>query len=159
MSTKKEIWRLLEAGEVWQKGDQYFNGSIESWENSTSRIWGSPAGHYDKPARRRMTLPEPQGWISVKERMPTKEDADDYGRVIWLRTDGAVYTERWNGKATWYHGWLPIPPIPKKPKDPDEEAWEKAWPDLQRTSYSEEAAKAAFMAGRKSVTTEGGSHA
>lgn len=155
MSTKKEIWRLLEPGvDVWQEGDEtcgpygwhatnYFGGVVKDGEDG----------------RRRMTLPEPQGWISVKERMPTKEDADVLlwnGNVCYLSSSDRVLI------ASPTH-WMSLP-NPPAPIDPDEEAWEEWSKNNLMRNYSvgnaeaDAALKEGFMAGRKSVATDGGTH-
>lgn len=166
MSTKKELWRLLEPGDVWQEGDQFWARTIKCEWRGMTILGGSVIE--GEVGRRRMTLPEPQGWISVKERMPTKEDSGAQDCVLWMFASKSIIAAGWDKqwvelKATHWMSIPPAPKEPKEPKDPDEEAWEKAYKDLDPdqtwTQSAIGAGKSAFMAGRKSAAAEGSSHA
>ena len=56
-------------------------------------------------------------WVSVKERMPTKEDAcvEHWWGVIWMDRLGTCCEARFD----WHNGfrqthWMPIPPLPQQ---------------------------------------------
>lgn len=159
MSTKKEIWRLLEPGvDMWQEGDEIENHVVQ-WEAVPS-TWIGFIVRRDAPvSRRRMTLPEPQGWISVKERMPTKEDANKEGNVLWFRSDGGRICPQisgWDKFGEWFTHWMSFPDDPV-PADPDEEAWQQFLIASHVRNWGRvfmESAKEGFLAGRKSVMTE-----
>jgi hypothetical protein len=120
-----------------------------------------PLRDNDWLARRRITLSEPQGWISVKDRMPTKEDANKQGMVVWWdglnRNDGD-----WDDYEERFTHWSTVIDALEPDRDPDEEAWDffkgsilHAQPELEK-GISWEFEKKVFLAGRKSVATEGG---
>jgi len=63
-------------------------------------------------------------WIPISERMPTREDADERGEVVWLWGDGAAMVARWG--EGWCDpqpvAWMPIPPYTRpKPGPTDAE--------------------------------------
>lgn len=62
-------------------------------------------------------------WIPVSERMPTREDGDEYGNVLWKSPDGITYAMKFShsgGDSA--VAWMPIPPYtPPKPGPTDEE--------------------------------------
>jgi hypothetical protein len=156
----KQYWRLLEPGDVWQEGDEISNPVVK-WEQVPPswikwEVKDGPIG------RRRITLSEPQGWISVKDRMPTKEDANKQGMVVWWdglnRNDGD-----WDDYEERFTHWSTVIDALEPDRDPDEEAWDffkgsilHAQPELEK-GISWEFEKKVFLAGRKSVETEGGS--
>lgn len=168
MSTKKEIWRLLEPGvDIISEGDEWlYPGPV--WGQVCSPFIGDKVGVHAAQhvcvVRRRMTLPEPQGWISVKERMPTKEDANNQGAVLWISSEHRVAYGNWDNPADGDCFWSTVPNLPSPPKHPDEEAWEEWSKKNLMRNYSvgnaeaDAALKEGFMAGRKSVATDGGSH-
>lgn len=162
MSTKKEIWRLLEPGvDVWQEGDE-FCADAGNWVPSVMQ--GSIVLKTQCVGRRRMTVPEPQGvsglcygWQEVRPNSPSAEDANTQGEVLWLlkETMGKV-AANWNS-VSYRSGssyWMMLPNDPEIQKDPDEEAWENFI-----SAAGASGVKQAFMAGRHSVVTDGGSHA
>lgn len=163
MSTKKEIWRLLEPEvDVWQAGDEIQN-PIVKWERVPPSWINWEVGRDSQLGRRRMTLPDPQGWISVKERMPTKEDASKEGLIIWGWNDNSCLPLDWRtGIHQELKWWRPFKFEPVPFTDPDEEAWEEWSKKNLMRNYSvgnaeaDAALKEGFMAGRKSVATDGG---
>ena len=56
-----------------------------------------------------------QGWISVEDRLPTEDDADDYGRMLFYWDNGLV--DVWNhvvmGENVKVTHWKPLPEPPK----------------------------------------------
>lgn len=72
------------------------------------------------------SLKASSGWVSLSERKPTKEDADDLERVLW-RLKGNVcepapFDVR-RSSAEWF--WHPMSPLPTPPPSPEEqERWE-----------------------------------
>jgi hypothetical protein len=137
----KQYWRLLEPGDVYMEGDEFLEKE-GTWETNSVRgytIEKSVVG------RRRITLPEPQGWISVKERMPTKED----GRIIWASIHGGRPVGVLPNFE--YTHWMALPTLTL---DPDEEAFNQWWGNTP--VGDRELAKRTFISGRKSVVTEGG---
>ena len=60
-------------------------------------------------------------WIPVSERMPTREDADERGEVVWKWADGGTCTGRFDEDPPPV-AWLPVPPYtPPKPGPTDDE--------------------------------------
>ena len=64
-------------------------------------------------------------WIPISERMPTREDADERGEVVWKWADGTTCTGRFEDGGEEQDpavAWLPLPPYtPPKPGPTDEE--------------------------------------
>jgi len=56
-------------------------------------------------------------WIPISERMPTREDADEYGNVLWKSPDDIPYVMKFShsgGDSA--VAWLPLPRYtPPKP--------------------------------------------
>jgi hypothetical protein len=160
----KQYWRLLEPGEIMLEWDEWlYPGPV--WAPVCSPFVGEPVGAHAamhvNVVRRRIILPEPQGWISVNERMPMKEDANKQGMVVWWdglnRNDGD-----WDDYEEGFTHWSTVIDALEPDRDPDEEAWDffkgsilHAQPELEK-GISWEFEKKVFLAGRKSVATEGG---
>ena len=56
-----------------------------------------------------------QQWISSKERKPTKEDADKYGRVLVMEF-GTISLVNYHGPTNYperFQHWMPLPEPPK----------------------------------------------
>jgi hypothetical protein len=160
----KQYWRLLEPGEFMLDRDEWlYPGPV--WAPVCSPFIGDPVGVHAAMhvniVRRRITLAEPQGWISVKERMPTKEDANKQGMVLWWDGHNAVSDRPWDAAHATH--WKTLPDYPEPDKDADEEAFSEWWSEnnLQNATLGveemERLMKHSFLAGRKSVVTEGGS--
>ena len=64
----------------------------------------------DAPIRRLITSP----WIKASERMPTKEDADEHGRICIINPCGGVGVLHWEQLMS-LDLWIPCPK-PEKPK-------------------------------------------
>jgi hypothetical protein len=74
------------------------------------------------------------GWVSVKDRMPTKKDADKFGYILKYGPT-SVYLSFWNAPHIEDDLWMPIPPLPStesggekpspSPENPDPWAKEK----------------------------------
>ena len=63
-------------------------------------------------------------WIPISERLPTREDADNRGKVLWAYPDGVVTVGDFDSPYSNEHGdgWMPLPPYtPPKPGPTDEE--------------------------------------
>jgi len=64
-------------------------------------------------------------WIAVSERLPTREDADETGEVVWKWKDGTLLTAPFDDRDNSDDApvaWLPIPKYaPPKPGPTDEE--------------------------------------
>ena len=63
-------------------------------------------------------------WIPISERMPTREDADNRGKVLWAYPDGVVTVGDFDSPYSNEHGdgWMPLPPYaPPKPGPTDDE--------------------------------------
>ena len=69
-------------------------------------------------------------WIPISERLPTREDADERGEVVWRWADGTTCTGRFDDRGDEDDpavAWLPLPPYtPPKPGPTDEEC-EELW--------------------------------
>ena len=67
-------------------------------------------------------------WIPISERMPTREDADETGEVVWKWKDGTLLTAPFDDRDNSDDApvaWLPIPPYtPPKPEPTDNECTE-----------------------------------
>lgn len=156
MSTKKEIWRLLEPGvDMWQEGDEYLVSNIVvEWDKVTRDF--DPVDKDHKVGRRRMTIPEPQGWISVKERMPMRWDGNSEGLVIWRLHEPSheklIVTAKYDAPEMEELSlfWCPL----RDPEGLDD--GEKAWMEHLQRFPNTKNMKWLFMAGRKSVATDGG---
>lgn len=151
MSAKKEIWRLLEpVVDVWQEGDEIFDQG--SW-----RLVGSNFGRELTGAsfgRRRMTLPKPQGWISVKERMPTKEDGDSDGRVLWGWSSGGYRVDFYKNVSCAPDFWMPLPAFPaKSPEEEEYLQFRRRFHGNYPPEFDLEL-RTAYFEGKKSATTE-----
>lgn len=157
MSAKKEIWRLLEPMDAGEDGDQW---------SSDGLIWRDIDKNTPlltiKFRRRLVTLPEPQGWISVKERMPTKEDGNKQGMVLWIDSELSVGVGSWDiHERGWQSHWTAIPDDPEPERDADEEAWKeyerRENEDCRWSSDEWTLCKKLFLAGRRSAqSTQGG---
>jgi hypothetical protein len=157
----KQYWRLLEPGECVQRGDEYHLKGEGPWVSVEVNDIGDVIDHGHVPYRRRITLPEPQGWISVKERMPTKEDGNKQGNVLWRMSfkdgDRRLRQGLWDTEIDpCLTHWVAIPDEPEDESNPDEEAFEKFWKKAGGISWGRIEALSIFLAGRKSVATEGG---
>jgi len=64
-------------------------------------------------------------WIPISERLPTREDADETGEVVWKWKDGTLLTAPFDGRDNSDDApvaWHPLPPYaPPKPGPTDEE--------------------------------------
>ena len=64
-------------------------------------------------------------WIQISERMPTREDADETGEVVWKWKDGTLLTAPFDDRDNSDDApvaWLPIPKYaPPKPGPTDDE--------------------------------------
>ncbi len=150
----KQYWRLLEPEvDVWQERDECL--TEKGWRAILMGAVGAICHSYEAQGRRRITLPEPQGWVSVKERMPTKEDASKEGLIIWGWSDNSCLPLDWrtgiHQEPKW---WRPFKFEPVPVTNPDEEAWGEWWKETGSKYGHQSAMEVAFMAGRKSVTTE-----
>jgi hypothetical protein len=155
VNTPKQYWRLLELGECVQRGDEYHLKGDGPWVSVEVNDVGDVIDHGHVPYRRRITLPEPQSWISVKERMPTKEDANKQGMVLWFTGASQMDGDYAVGMDGCTH-WKVTADDPDPEKDADEEAFEKFWGKGGCLSWGRIEARSIFLAGRKSVATEGG---
>jgi len=66
-------------------------------------------------------------WIPISERLPTREDADNRGKVLWAYPDGVVTVGDFDSPYSNEHGdgWMPLPPYtPPKPGPTDTECKE-----------------------------------
>ncbi len=73
-------------------------------------------------------------WIPISERLPTREDADETGEVVWKWKDGTLLTAPFDDRDNSDDApvaWLPLPPYtPPKPGPTDGEIY-----DLLRLLY------------------------
>lgn len=82
-------------------------------DNSTEyrRGWNDAL---DITAKKAPTIEVPR-WIPVTERLPTKEDADRFGRVFAVDKDKRMNDTNWR-VVNWYHEtfshWMPLPDAP-----------------------------------------------
>ena len=63
-------------------------------------------------------------WIPISERMPTREDADELGEVVWKWADSIAMIARWDEALCDPQpvAWHPLPRYtPPKPGPTDEE--------------------------------------
>lgn len=63
-------------------------------------------------------------WIPTSERLPTREHADERGKVLWAYPDGVVTVGDFDSPYSNEHGdgWMPLPPYtPPKPGPTDTE--------------------------------------
>ncbi len=64
-------------------------------------------------------------WIPISEHLPTREDADERGEVVWRWADGTTCTGRFEDSGDEDDpavAWLPLPRYtPPKPGPTDEE--------------------------------------
>lgn len=55
-------------------------------------------------------------WIPISERMPTREDADELGEVVWKWAHGGTSAARFGSHPEGAVAWLPLPrytpPVP-----------------------------------------------
>ena len=60
-------------------------------------------------------------WIDVRQRMPTKEDADKHGNVLWRLCNGDTFSTQWNAQESMDESvaWMPIPPYTPLPEIPE----------------------------------------
>lgn len=79
-------------------------------------------------------IPEPPCWVSMLERMPTKDDKDSAHEVVW--TDGmSVWVENWNWKPEFPHQithWIrteDLLELPRQEAAPEEKEFQKWWKD------------------------------
>lgn len=83
------------------------------WECASCKMLFAPLG--------RASLPQ---WIPISERLPTSEDADERGDVVWKWADSVAIVARWG--EGWYDpqpvAWHPLPPYtPPKPGPTEKE--------------------------------------
>lgn len=112
MDDKNDLFERIEESIdtfVWRRtpqGDDY-------WANIYNR---AISGEFDQP------LPNLHGWIPVSERLPTAEDADEFGKVLVLRDviqsqiNNCKSITDWNlvkhcDKETTM--WQPLPKLPE----------------------------------------------
>lgn len=138
--TNDQIWELTRNSEF---DAAQFRKVIKAWEKI-------------RPADPSPDLPE---WIPISERLPTEDDADEDGEVLWY-VDGCVATQNYEDSHPSTH-WLPISAIaalPKRqaPTKEDKDAAEfEAWlfKNVDTSLIPRhviETIKAAWMAARKS---------
>ena len=63
-------------------------------------------------------------WIPISERLPTREDADELGEVVWKWADSIAMIARWDEALCDPQpvAWHPLPPYtPPKPGPTDTE--------------------------------------
>lgn len=95
---------------------QYCRESLEGlthdwWECASCKMLFAPQG--------RASLPQ---WIPISERLPTREDADELGEVVWKWAHGGTSAARFSSHPEGAVAWLPLPPYtPPKPGPTDEE--------------------------------------
>jgi hypothetical protein len=148
----KTIWRLLEPMDAGEEGDQW---------SSDWLIWRDVDKNTPlltiKGRRRLVKLPEPQGWIDVRDRMPTAEDSNNAGAVLWLSSEDHVEYGDWDDAGEDSQFWSAVADLPFQSKDSDEQAWDEWSSKNLMRNYSlgnEEASKAlkeGFLAGRNSL--------
>lgn len=98
---------------------QYCRESLEGlthdwWECASCKMLFAPQG--------RASLPQ---WIPISERMPTREDADELGEVVWKWAHGGTSAARFGSHPEGAVAWLPLPRYtPPKPRKWD--AWDAA---------------------------------
>lgn len=81
------------------------------WECASCKMLFAPQG--------RTSLPQ---WIPISERMPTREDADELGEVVWKWAHGGTSAARFGSHPEGAVAWLPLPRYtPPKPGPTDEE--------------------------------------
>lgn len=55
-------------------------------------------------------------WVPISERLPTREDADELGNVLWTWGDGLADVGAFDGLDKTFVAWMSIPPYtPPKP--------------------------------------------
>lgn len=74
-----------------------------------------------------LDLGKPMRWIPVTERLPTRDDADEVGEVVWKSIRGGAFVARWDEDfgvqpLAWHPLTRYIPPEPPKVAGP-EEVW------------------------------------
>ena len=58
-------------------------------------------------------------WIDIRQRMPTAEDADETGCVLWRNKRGVTYRNAWSCESILHVAWLKIPPYTPLPEIPE----------------------------------------
>jgi len=69
-------------------------------------------------------------WIPMAERMPTREDADERGEVVWKWADGVTGTGRFEDGGDEQDpavAWLPLPPYTPPTPEPTDAECERFW--------------------------------
>ena len=86
-------------------------------------------------------------WIQISERMPTREDADETGEVVWKWKDGTLLTAPFDDRDNSDDApvaWLPIPKYaPPKPGPTDTECKELIY-RITNEAWDESAVKGWF---------------
>ncbi len=156
MSNTKKIWRLLEAGEIPTKDDEIFVCS--EWRRGIL-IQGVPLGNSECLVRRLETVPQWPEAIRTSERMPTKEDANEYNSVLAFgSTYGWATIHYANVGPGRYDLWLPLPPAPPPEKSEAEKAWDERRKSTEMTNATSfdmfEVMKREFAAGFEAARKE-----
>ena len=107
-----------------QEGDYWFYPETGKMSDGPSGLRGSyPADMGSQFLIRPIRPIAPQGWISVKDRQPTRADYGDANELLGLYEDGDTDIfefvndgsgpefQEWQGVTH----WMPIPPRPQKP--------------------------------------------
>lgn len=86
-------------------------------------------------------------WIPISERLPTREDADETGEVVWKWKDGTLLTAPFDDRDNSDDApvaWLPIPKYaPPKPGPTDTECKELIY-RITNEAWDESAVKGWF---------------
>lgn len=145
--------------DVWKEGDEFYSLHFQEWRAATIL---NQVENTDLVGRRRITIPEPAGWISVQDRLPTEKEQDQF-KILLASKEGTVCLSTQTIMQAAF--WMIVPPVPEPTPDPDEEAWEEWDAKNLIRSYSvnnseaDRAMKEGFLAGRRSVARKGGQDA
>jgi hypothetical protein len=146
---RKEIWRLLEAGEKFREGDeamQYFG----KWVRVAGRVF-PPELIEGVTFRRRESVPT-ASWPAPRYDDPAKCGEPDRPIFCWGRTGPyvSIMARMWPQGAA----WLEQPPAPTPQKSPAEQAWDLDISVAHDDSAVSKCIRAGFLKGFESAQKE-----
>lgn len=122
MSEPQQQYRLLNPGETIPDGAEFYFPHRERWGRCEKP--GAYIQESHLPCR--VPLDPAPAWVRVEERLPTAEDADSFGFILFAFTDGRVEGHPWDGKASKSAThWQPSPPAPAVEEQTEDEPEER----------------------------------
>lgn len=102
-------WRELSSSDTIQTGDRFY-----SWSRDESVLRDYIGKHGACCGKWYRRVAPQDNWISFKDREPTKEDANEFGKIVARYKSGDYHFVAWNG-INHFEYWMPLNFTPREP--------------------------------------------